>query len=167
MVTGLVFGNKDKNRFEGNNRIRQSVLFPVEVVRLKGVALIKVSIAKHKWDEIKGCKGGSSMGRRGVGWQGEEKAGCEGHTSGLRQTRAHKHRQRSHSHPHHQILRQTGGKMLYFPSKLKCQLILMWKWRLSDTQHEDTQTLLQTALTLTHRHKYWISNLAWSITISG
>lgn len=48
--------------------------------------------------------------------------------------------QRSRSHPRHRVLRQTGGKMLYFPSKLKCQLILMWKWRLSSTQHSDTQT---------------------------
>lgn len=56
-----------------------------------------------------------------------------------RQRDTHKHRQRSHSQSCHSVLRQTGGKMLYFPSKLKCQLTLMWKWRLSGAQHADTQ----------------------------
>lgn len=43
------------------------------------------------------------------------------------------------------MLRQTASKMLYFPSKLNCQLILMWKWRLSAMQDADTQPHTQTA----------------------
>lgn len=57
-------------------------------------------------------------------------------------TQTHKHWQRSHSQPCHPILSQTGGKMLYFPSKLKCQLILMWKRRVPGTQCTDTQTAI-------------------------
>lgn len=48
------------------------------------------------------------------------------------------------------VLRQTASKMLYFPSKLNCQLILMGKWRLSATQAADTQTHTQTAFTPKH-----------------
>lgn len=48
------------------------------------------------------------------------------------------------------VLRQTASKMLYFPSKLNCQLILMWKWRLSATQDAYTQTHRQTAFTPKH-----------------
>lgn len=51
----------------------------------------------------------------------------EAHTSTVIDKHTHTNRQRSHSHPRRPILRQTGAKMLYFPSKLKCQLILMWK----------------------------------------
>lgn len=53
----------------------------------------------------------------------------------------HTNRQRSYSQPRHPILSQTGGKMLYFPSKLKCQLILMWKAKSArHTMREHTQT---------------------------
>lgn len=71
------------------------------------------------------------------------------------QTHTHKHRQRSHSLTRHPILSQTGGKMLYFPSKLKCQLILMWKRRGPNTQCRNTQA----AFTLTDT-SFRISNVA-------
>ena len=82
-------------------------------------------------------------GTKGVGWgENEEKVwqrGCkEKEMCRLadRQTHTHTH---THTFTHAQtqakvtlpspplVLRQTGSKMLYFPSKLKCQLILMWK----------------------------------------
>lgn len=67
------------------------------------------------------------------------------HTQADRQTHTHIHTHAEVSQPCLPVLGQTGGKMLYFLSKLKCQLILMWKWRLSGPQHADTQTAFMLA----------------------
>lgn len=96
-------------------------------------------------------KGGSSTGRRKKWLRGEGPA-CR---LIAKHIHTHKHRQRSHSLTRHPILSQTGGKMLYFPSKLKCQLILMWKRRGPNTQCMSTQA----AFTLTDT-SFGISNVA-------
>lgn len=67
-------------------------------------------------------------------WRGGRGAHMQADTHTDTQTQ-----QRSHSQPCHPILSQSG-KMLYFPSKLKCQLILMWRWRVPGTQCTNTQT---------------------------
>lgn len=78
------------------------------------------------------------------------------------QTHTYKHRQRSHRQPHHPILSQTGGKMLYFPSKLKCQLILMWKRRVPSTQCTDTQTAFTlTDTSLEFQIPPWPAAVSW------
>lgn len=97
--------------------------------RWRGLLLIHVSESANE-------VGWESKGRRKK--VGEEEA--EGLTCKLIHTQTHKHRQRSHSQPRHPILSQTGSKMLYFPSKLKCQLILMWRRRVPGTQCTNTQT---------------------------
>lgn len=90
------------------------------------------------------------------GWRGE------GPMCRLIAKHTHKHRQRSHSQPHHLILSQTGGKMLYFPSKLKCHLILMWKRRVPSAQCTDTQTAFTlTDTSLEFQIPPWPAAVSW------
>lgn len=87
---------------------------------------MKIYIEETEWQTL-----GQEMKEVSVwGWREKrtEQVAKTGKTSTDAHTQTHTHSdKRSHTRRRHPILRQTGSKMLYFPSKLKCQLILMWK----------------------------------------